>query len=105
MTNLDPALGGLLAAGGTILGALGVIVNNRRSGRLTMTEQQLRYINDQQGDIAELRAELTLMQRDFADLWDWAITARQKAAGDNVDLGPLPRRRPRSAVPEQKGSA
>lgn len=89
MANVDPSLAGLLTAGGTILGALGVIFTNKRSGKLTMSDQQARYIQEQQQDIDDLRADL-------AELWDWVIAATREAHKAHVDLGPLPRSRPRS---------
>lgn len=89
MTPIDPQIAALMTAGGTFLGGIGMWLGQRRSGKLTMSEHQARYIDDQQKDIDRLRA-------DFNDLWEWATNAIHEAANNNVRLPPLPRRRPRS---------
>lgn len=93
---LDPQIGALVAAGGTALGAVTMWLGQRRSGKLTMTEHQLRYIDDQQQDIRDLKEDNKRLRADFMDLWDWSRDAIQQAAQNNVRLPPLPRQRPRS---------
>lgn len=102
--NIDPQLAVLVVAGTGFLGGVGTWFHQQRSGKLNLTGTHLQYINEQQADIAVLRTELDLMRADFEDLWRWALDATHKAAG-TVDLGDLPRRRPRTAPqPEQKGT-
>lgn len=86
---LDPQIGALIGGAGTIFGGFVMWLGQRRSGNLTMTEQQAKYINDQQQDINKLR-------HDFSELWEWAHAAIEQAARNNVKLPPLPRRHPRS---------
>jgi hypothetical protein len=82
----------LMAAAGTFVGAVGMAVTNRRTGKLSMNDHQLKYIQEQQEDIAALRADL-------ADLWDWVNGAIRKAGEHKIDLGPLPQSRPKSKTP------
>jgi hypothetical protein len=93
---IDPQVAALLTAGGGALGSLVMWLGQRRSGKLTMTDHQLRYINDQQQDIADLKADNQRLRADFLDLWEWARDATHEAARNNVTLPPLPRQRPRS---------
>lgn len=101
--DIDPQLAVLVVAGTGFLGGVGTWFHQHRSGKLNLTGTHLQYINEQQADITALRAELDLMRADFADLWEWAISATSTAGQSRVSLEPLPRRRPRSE-PEQKGS-
>lgn len=93
---LDPQLGSLIAAGGTVFGGFVMWLGQRRNGKLTMTEHQLRYINDQQQDITDLKRDNERLRADFMDLWDWALSAVRQAGQEHVVLPPLPRQRPRS---------
>lgn len=74
------------------LSAGGMIWNDRRKGRLSTHEHQLRYIDDQQADINALR-------RDLSQLWSWAVRAVRKAADAGVELDPLPSAPPQSSSP------
>ena len=76
----------------TGIGALGLIINDRRKGRLSTHEHQLRYINDQQADINALR-------RDLSQLWAWAVKAIRKATAAGIELDPLPAEPPQSKAP------
>lgn len=93
---IDPQAAALLAAGSGALGSFVMWLGQRRSGKLTMTDHQLRYINDQQQDISDLKADNERLRTDFLDLWEWARDAIHEAARNNVQLPPLPRQRPRS---------
>lgn len=84
-------LGSLGVAAASVLTALGLIINDRRKGRLSAHEHQRVYIQDQQEDIDNLR-------RDLSQLWDWAVRAIRKAAAANVQLDPLPSSPPRSTA-------
>jgi hypothetical protein len=84
------AIGTMVTTG---VGALGLIINDRRKGRLSTHEHQLRYINDQQADINALR-------RDLSQLWDWAVRAIRKAGAAGVQLDPLPASPPESSSTE-----
>jgi hypothetical protein len=72
-----------------VLGAGGMLIRDRRSGRLGMGDHQLRYIEDQQEDIKALR-------QDLSALWEWAVEAVRTAADAGVRLSPLPRSTPAS---------
>jgi hypothetical protein len=67
----------------TAIGAIGLIIKDRRSGKLSTHEHQMRYIEDQQADIAALR-------RDLSALWAWAVKAIRKATDAGIELDPLP---------------
>jgi hypothetical protein len=94
---IDPQLGSIIAAGGTVLGGFVMWVGQRRSGKLTLTDQQSKYINDQQEDITNLRDELD-------DFREWAVDVIHIAANVNLKLPPVPRRR-RSHADERKEHA
>jgi hypothetical protein len=93
---LDPQISSLFAAGGTVIGGFVMWLGQRRNGKLTMTEHQLRYINEQQLDITDLKKDNERLRADFMDLWEWARDAVREAAQNHVALPPLPRQRPRS---------
>jgi hypothetical protein len=93
---IDAQIAALMSAAGTVLGGFGMWLNQRRSGKLTMSGHQLNYINAQQEDIADLKKDNDRLRADFIDLWDWTIKSMQIAAANNVTLPPLPRQRPRS---------
>lgn len=73
----------------TAISAGGFIWNDRRKGRLSTHEHQLRYIEDQQADITALR-------RDLSQLWAWAVKAIRKATAAGIELDPLPAEPPQS---------
>jgi len=94
---VDPlVITGLATASGGILTALGMLLNDRRKGRLGVNEHQRLYIDDQQADIDALR-------RDLSQLWDWAVRAIRTAAAGGVQLDPLPAAPPRSTNTEREG--
>jgi hypothetical protein len=76
-------------AAATVLGAIGMLIRDRRSGRLSADEHQRLYIQDQQEDIAALR-------RDLSQLWTWAVKAVRMAAKEGIELDPLPSEPPQS---------
>jgi hypothetical protein len=81
---LDPlVITGLAAASGSVLGALGMLLKDRRTGRLGMHDQQRVYINDQQADINALRAHV-------AEVWTWIFKTLRRAAAAGLELDPLP---------------
>ena len=79
----------------TALSAGGLIWNDRRKGRLSTHEHQLRYIEDQQADINALR-------RDVSMLWDWAVKAYRKATAAGIELDPLPSEPPQSRMTDRR---
>lgn len=89
-------IGALITASATVLGALVMLIRDRRSGRLTAEEHQRLYIQDQQEDINALR-------RDLSQLWTWAVKAIRKATAAGIELDPLPSEPPQSKHSHTKG--
>jgi hypothetical protein len=93
MTPLE--IGAIAVPVVSILGAAGAIWNDRRKGRLSTSEHQRIYIDDQQADINALR-------RDLAVLWTWAVKQIRKAAAAGIELDPLPSEPPQSKQPHNR---
>jgi hypothetical protein len=85
-------IGAIATALVTVLGGAGMLIKDRRSGRLSADEHQRGYIQDQQEDIAALR-------RDLSQLWAWAVKAVRTAAKEGIELDPLPAEPPQSKTP------
>lgn len=86
----------LATAAATVIGAGGLIINDRRKGRQSTHEHQRLYIQDQQEDIDKLRSDLS-------QLWDWAVRAIRKAGAAGVQLDPLPASPPASGTTSSSG--
>ena len=93
MTPLEIAAVAVPAA--SAVAAIGAIWNDRRKGRLSTSDHQLRYIADQQEDINALR-------RDLSQLWAWAYKAIRKATAAGIELDPLPAAPPESSSPTDR---
>lgn len=79
----------------TAVTAIGLIINDRRKGRLSTHEHQLRYIDAQQADINALRQHVSL-------LWEWAIKTLRKATAAGLELDPLPTEPPQPSTTNQR---
>lgn len=82
-------------AGATVIGSFVMYVKDRRGGRLSESEHQRVYIQDQQEDINALR-------RDLSQLWAWAVRSIRKATAAGIELDPLPAEPPQSKTTHGK---
>lgn len=88
------AIVALAGAATTVLGGAGMIIRDRRNGKLSAGDHQRLYIQDQQEDINALR-------RDLSQLWSWAMKTIRRAAEAGIDLDPLPAEPPQTRAQQE----
>lgn len=93
MTPIE--IGSVITASSTIVGMVVMYVKDRRGGKLSESEHQRIYIQDQQDDINALR-------RDLSQLWAWAVKSIRKATAAGIELDPLPAEPPQSKTTHGK---